>query len=319
MNLCADAVKSGYAQSDCHPAAVFYCRQSVRRAVSYFARTRQRHKIRTHSRPASGVVGVVVCAHRGGIAIRGVSRLNYKPPRPPYQLNALPIVAAPPPLPPAEVLCGKYFSLTPLAAADDSAFAELFVASHGDAQRQAIWEFLPYGPFADAEELADFYRREGAGGDPQFYIVQSENGASGVASYLRICPQSYSIEIGHIWHAAQMQGGRANTETAFLLAECAFALGYRRLEWKCNAMNMKSRRAALRLGLAFEGVFRQCTASKGKNRDTAWFAVLDSDWPAVRANIREWLDSPPGTFSLTKKNLPQIEWSLPAHEFWAVE
>ncbi|MGI9297289.1 MAG: GNAT family N-acetyltransferase [Gammaproteobacteria bacterium] len=235
-----------------------------------------------------------------------------------YALNCDAIRTAPPPFPSsAEILRGKYVSLAPPDLAGDSVFAELFSASHGDARRESVWGFLPYGKFADARAMADFYRAAGADGDPMFYVVRNENGASGIASYLRIFPDSYSIEIGHIWHSAKTQGGRANTETAFLLMERAFALGYRRLEWKCNAMNMKSRRAALRLGLAFEGVFRQCTASKGKNRDTAWFAVLDRDWPAVRANIREWLDAPPQSFSLAEKNLSQVEWSLPAHEFWS--
>ena len=243
---------------------------------------------------------------------------DYKPPRRPYQLNARPLAAPPPSAPPPAPLRGKYVSLSPLADADDSVFAELFSAAHGDARRESVWDFLPYGKFANADAMADFYRAAAADGDPQFYYVaQNESGASGVASYLRIAPESYSIEIGHIWHSAQTQGGRANTETAFLLADNAFSLGYRRLEWKCNALNMKSRLAALRLGLAFEGVFRQCTVSKGKNRDTAWFAIVDGDWPAARANICEWLDAPPQSFSLTEKNRPLVEWSLSAHEFWA--
>lgn len=236
-----------------------------------------------------------------------------------YQLHDEPVPSPPPPIPPAEVLRGGGFSLSPLSAADDSAFAELFAASHGDARRESVWEFLPYGPFADARELAAFYRRENANGDPQFYVVSHpENGACGIVSYLRIHPESHSIEIGHIWHSAQTQGGRANTEAAFLLLARAFSLGYRRVEWKCNALNMKSRRAALRLGFAFEGVFRQCTISKGRNRDTAWFAIIDRDWNAARANYEAWLDAP-GSFSLSEKNLPLVEWSLPAHRFWTAE
>lgn len=235
-----------------------------------------------------------------------------------YALNDEAIRTPPPLVPSAEILMGGEFSLLPLSAAADSVFAELFAASHGDARRESVWDFLPYGKFASAESLAAFYRAEAAGGDPQFYIVHSRNGACGIASYLRILPESYSIEIGHIWHSAQTQGGRANTEAVFLLLERAFALGYRRAEWKCNALNMKSRRAALRLGFAFEGVFRQCTAAKGKNRDTAWFAILDRDWKVARENFRAWLDAP-GSFSLAKKNLPLVEWSLSAHKSWAAE
>ncbi|MGI9306825.1 MAG: GNAT family N-acetyltransferase [Gammaproteobacteria bacterium] len=236
-----------------------------------------------------------------------------------YQLNETEI-CAPPPASLASSLDGKFIVLSPMAAADDSAFAELFAASHGDARREEIWRFLPYGPFGDAAEMAAFYRQANADGDPLFYIVRHlpENRAAGIASYLRITPESRSVEIGHIWHAADFQRGRANTEMAFLMAENAFAAGYRRLEWKCNALNMNSRRAALRLGLAFEGVFRQCTISKGKNRDTAWFAVLDGDWQTARENFRAWLAAPPGAFSLAERNLPLVEWSLPAHDFWAV-
>lgn len=236
----------------------------------------------------------------------------------PYTLNENP-VGAPPPAPAPKTMRGKYICLEPLAAADDAAFAELYAASHGDARREEVWRFLPYGKFANAAAMAEFYRKENAAGDPQFYVVRNlqTNGAAGIVSYLRIFPESHSIEIGHIWHAAEFQRGRANTEAVFLLADNIFALGYRRLEWKCNARNMHSRRAALRLGLAFEGVFRQCTISKGKNRDTAWFAILDADWPAARENFCAWLDSPPGAFSLGEKNLPLVEWSMPAHEFWA--
>ncbi|MBE8159064.1 MAG: GNAT family N-acetyltransferase [Betaproteobacteria bacterium] len=237
-----------------------------------------------------------------------------------YQLNKNP-VGAPPSSPPPETLRGKYIALEPLAAAVDAVFAELFAATHGDARRESVWDFLPYGQFANAQEMADFYRQTGAGGDPQFYAVRhlQKNNAAGIASYLRILPESHSIEIGHIWHAADFQRGRANTEAVFLLADNIFSRGYRRLEWKCNALNMHSRRAALRLGFAFEGVFRQCTVAKGKNRDTAWFAILDADWKTARENFCEWLDSPPGAVSLAKKNLPLVEWSLPAHDFWAAE
>ena len=235
----------------------------------------------------------------------------------PYQLNENP-VGAPPPSPAPKIMRGKFVSLEPLAAADESVFAELFAAAHGDETRESVWRFLPYGPFASAAEMAEFYRQSGATGDPQFYAVRElkTNTATGIASYLRISPEQHSIEIGHIWHAARSQRGRANTETAFLLADNVFSGGYRRLEWKCNALNANSRRAALRLGFAFEGVFRQCTVSKGKNRDTAWFALLDSDWKTARENFCAWLAAPPGAFPLSEKNRPLVEWSLPAHDFW---
>ena len=236
-----------------------------------------------------------------------------------YRLNAKPVVPLPPPVPPAKELRGRYISLTPLATECKVLFERLFAVSHGDAAREAVWDFLPYGPFADAEEMRRCYAEMADAGDPQFYAVIHADGAAGVVSYLRMSPLSHSIEIGHIWHAADRQRGRANTEAAFLLISNAFALGYRRLEWKCNALNMRSRRAALRLGLAFEGVFRQCTVAKGKNRDTAWFALVDGDWPAAQANFEKWLTAPLGDYSLTSHNLPLVEWSLSAHDFWAAE
>ncbi len=237
-----------------------------------------------------------------------------------YKLNDE-IVAQPvPPSPPLEVLSGKYISLEPLVPGDNAVFTELFECSHGDERRERVWQFLPYGTFDNAATMADYYHQMQAAGEAQFYIVRhlSNNQAAGMVSYLRIIPMSYSIEIGHIWHAVDMQRGRANTEASFLLIKNAFDLGYRRLEWKCNALNMKSRQAALRLGLAFEGIFRQCTVTKNKNRDTSWFALLDKDWAAAKQNFIAWLDAPLGEVSLAGKNLPLVKGSLAAHDNLAV-
>ena len=233
------------------------------------------------------------------------------------QINADAVAALPPPIPPCQILRGRFISLLPLADGGEF-FGELYGRSHGDSSRESVWDFMPYGPFGDASAMCDSYRQMGEGGDPQFYIVrhQSDDASAGIVSYLRIAPAAYTIEIGHIWHAPDRQRGRANTEAAFLLMENAFALGYRRVEWKCNALNFRSRRAALRLGFSFEGVFRRHCVFKGKNRDSAWFSILDSDWPSVRKNFLEWLDSPLGEFSLAEKNRPSIEWSLPMHEMW---
>ena len=241
-----------------------------------------------------------------------------------YQLNNDAVISPPPPLPPHTPLRGRYISLLPLqqAAAEygKKLWAELFSVSHGDAARESVWDYMPYGPFADAASLAECYA--GMSGDTQFYVVmhtadKAAARAGGIVSYLRMQSVAYSVEIGHIWHAPDCQRGRANTEAVFLLADYIFDLGYRRLEWKCNALNMRSRWAALRLGLAFEGIFRQCTVYKGKNRDTAWFALLDGDWAAAKRNMQTWLDSPLGDSSLGKSNLPLVEWSLAAHDGWA--
>jgi len=131
-----------------------------------------------------------------------------------------------------------------------------------------------------------------AGSDPLFYAITDLDSGhlGGVASYLRITPQAGTIEVGHINFAASLQRTRAATEAIFLLIQWAFEAGYRRFEWKCDALNMPSRRAAQRFGLSYEGVFRQATVVKGRNRDTAWFAAIDAEWPALKEAFTLWLD-----------------------------
>lgn len=125
-----------------------------------------------------------------------------------------------------------------------------------------------------------------------FAIVdKQDNSVVGVASYLRITPTAGSIEVGHIHFSKSLQKTRAATEVMFLMADHVFELGYRRYEWKCDALNESSKKAALRFGFTFEGVFRQATVYKNRNRDTAWFALLDSDWPDVRKAYLQWLSS----------------------------
>ena len=125
-----------------------------------------------------------------------------------------------------------------------------------------------------------------------FYaIVRQEDGsAAGVASYLRIAPDSGSIEVGHINLSPLLQRTPGATEAMYLMLKWVFEAGYRRYEWKCDALNAPSRRAALRLGLSYEGVFRQATTYKGRNRDTAWYAAIDAEWPALKAAFETWLD-----------------------------
>ncbi|MCX7286702.1 MAG: GNAT family protein, partial [Rhodobacterales bacterium] len=122
-----------------------------------------------------------------------------------------------------------------------------------------------------------------AGEDPRFFVLRDcrTGQAGGIASFLRITPEAGSIEVGHICIAPQMQRGAAWTEAMFLMMRWAFDAGYRRYEWKCNALNLGSRRAAQRLGFSFEGVFRNHMVIKGRNRDSAWFSVIDSEWPAL--------------------------------------
>jgi len=166
---------------------------------------------------------------------------------------------------------------------------ELFTASEG---APSLWDHLAYGPFEDQEVFASWLEERAASNDPLFYaIIERASGqAQGMASYMRIVPEHGVIEIGHIWFAPVLQHTRQATEAIYLLASHAFDhLGYRRLEWKCDSLNEPSRRAAERFGFVFEGVFRQHMVVKGRNRDTAWFSIVDGEWPAVRAGFEAWL------------------------------
>jgi len=154
------------------------------------------------------------------------------------------------------------------------------------------WTYLPYGPFETRESYHDWMDQWSGGRDPLFYaIVESETDkAVGVSSYLRIDPGSGSIEVGHINYSPLLQRTPAATEAMYLMMKHAFELGYRRYEWKCDALNALSRAAAQRLGFSFEGIFRQATVVKGHNRDTAWYAAIDKEWPALKAAFLQWLD-----------------------------
>jgi RimJ/RimL family protein N-acetyltransferase len=154
-----------------------------------------------------------------------------------------------------------------------------------------MWTYLPYGPFQSATAYHEWMEGVGRGKDPSFYaIVDRATGRPvGVGAYLRIDPRQGSIEIGHLAYSPLMQKTSLATEAMFLFMERAFDLGYRRYEWKCDALNEPSRLAAVRLGFTFEGVFRQATVVKGRNRDTAWYAITDGEWPALRKAFQQWL------------------------------
>ena len=168
----------------------------------------------------------------------------------------------------------------------------LFAAAHGPRANPQLWEFLPYGPFGDKGEFVTWARSNAAGEDPLFFAIVDARtkAATGVASYLRITPEHGVIEIGHIWFGAALQRTPAATEAIFLLARHAFDdLGNRRLEWKTDARNARSRRAAERYGFQFEGVFRQHQVVKGRNRDSAWYSLLDHEWPTAQRAFEAWL------------------------------
>jgi len=170
--------------------------------------------------------------------------------------------------------------------------ASLFEAVARDAAGR-MWTYLPYGPFASLDAYDRWLRADCAGEDPLFFSIveQSTQRALGLASFLHIDPEVGAIEVGHIQYSPALQHTTAATEAMFLMMRRVFReLGYRRYEWKCDALNAPSRRAALRLGFHFEGIFRQATIYKGRNRDTAWFSILDSEWPALETAFLAWLD-----------------------------
>lgn len=155
-----------------------------------------------------------------------------------------------------------------------------------------LWTYMGYGPFASREEFDAWLKAREASADPLFYAIVSKTSgqAAGMASFMRMNPQDGVVEIGNIWFSPALQRTRAATEALFLMMRYAMEeLGCRRLEWKCNALNEASRRAALRLGFAYEGTFRNHMIVKGRNRDTAWFAITEEEWPALREAFDVWL------------------------------
>jgi RimJ/RimL family protein N-acetyltransferase len=189
-----------------------------------------------------------------------------------------------------EALEGRHVLVRPLRARDDA--ESLYIESHPPVGDPDLWTYLPTGPYRDAAELRDALQVAQDSEDPLFFTLvrRVDERPAGVASYLRITPEHGVIEIGHIWFGASLRRSTAATEAIYLLASHAFdALGYRRLEWKCNALNQASRRAAQRFGFRFEAIFRHHMVVKGRNRDTAWYAITDEEWPAVRAGFQAWL------------------------------
>jgi RimJ/RimL family protein N-acetyltransferase len=189
-------------------------------------------------------------------------------------------------VPPTSVMSGSYCSVVPLDVdAHRSALFAAFAAAPDDRE----WTYLPYGPFADEPQFAVWIERCRGSIDPMFWAIVDDDGACGIASFLRITPSAASIEVGHIHFAPRLARTRAATEAMYLMMRTVFDTGYRRYEWKCDGLNLPSRQAAQRLGFSFEGIFRQATVVKGRNRDTAWFSIIDSEWPAVQAEFERWL------------------------------
>jgi len=176
----------------------------------------------------------------------------------------------------------------------------------------ALWTYMPVGPFETVADYADWVARACQSRDPLFFAVidKSTGQAVGVASYLRIQPESGVVEVGYITLSPQLQRTVMATEAMYLMMKRALGeLGYRRYEWKCDALNAPSRKAAERLGFQYDGLFKQALVYKGRNRDTAWFSVLDQDWPRVKAGFEAWLD--PANFDADGKQKSPLRTSLP--------
>lgn len=195
----------------------------------------------------------------------------------------------PPVRPPAEPMIGRYCRLERLDADRDG--QSLFDAYALDSEGRN-WTYLPHGPFENYAEFHIWLSGMAKLDDPFFFtIIDAESQTSvGIASYLRITPPAGSIEVGHIHYSPLLQRTPAATEAMYLMMEQAFTLGYRRYEWKCDALNAPSRMAAQRLGLSYEGIFRQATVYKLRNRDTAWYAAIDREWPDLKQAFEQWLD-----------------------------
>ena len=194
---------------------------------------------------------------------------------------------SPRPVPPRTDMAGRYCSLVPLSPDHAN---DLYTAFRADPEDR-IWTYLPNGPYHDPADFRAWVDEAVTWNDPLMFMIMVDGRALGHASYLRISPASASIEVGYINLSPALQKTRAATEFQFLMMQRAFdELGYRRYEWKCDALNAPSRKAALRLGFTYEGTFRQATHYKGRNRDTAWFSIIDSDWPDLKARFTRWLD-----------------------------
>ena len=179
------------------------------------------------------------------------------------------------------LLEGELVLLVPLQSKEHA--LDLFQSGAQDCENKN-WVYLPYGPFKDLKSYSNWIKEFEGSSDPVFFAIirKRDNKAVGVASYLRIKSNDGTIEVGHINYSPLLQNTTEGTEAMYLMMRWAFENGYRRYEWKCNALNIKSRNAAQRLGLSYEGVFRQMAINKGRNRNTAWFAAIDKEWDDLK-------------------------------------
>jgi RimJ/RimL family protein N-acetyltransferase len=206
-------------------------------------------------------------------------------------------------IPATKVYSGEFVTLHPVEPESD--VDELFLNSHGSNRNERIWTYMRYGPFSNINAMLDWLRECKASTDMIYFTVTSKelNQRVGMMSILNINSQMKTLELGNIWYSPDVQFTKVNTEVVYLMLREIFdVLNYRRVEWKCDALNARSRAAALRLGFSFEGIFRQHYIVKNRNRDTAWFAMIDRDWPDIKTNMNKWLYSGEGNTSLSALN-----------------
>jgi RimJ/RimL family protein N-acetyltransferase len=188
-------------------------------------------------------------------------------------------------VPASRPLDGRWVTVTPLSVEAAPALWEVFREDTPD-----TWTYMSYGPFSGRDEIRHLVEGWMGSNDPLFFSFDVDGVPQGWGAYLRIDPGMGSIEVGHLAFGPGLRRTRAATEAMYLMAREAFDLGYRRYEWKCDALNIASRRAAERLGFTYEGTFRQHMVYKGRNRDTAWYSIVDTEWPRVRWAMEQWLE-----------------------------
>jgi RimJ/RimL family protein N-acetyltransferase len=207
-------------------------------------------------------------------------------------------------LPRPVTLRGKYITVRPLKPVNDA--ESLFEGTHRD-NREQFWAYMSAGPFATVDVFRAYLDKLGGSTDPLSFVIADPvtDRALGHASYMRIIPEHRVIEVGNIFFTCWLARTRGATEAIYLMARHVFEdLGYRRYEWKCNSLNLASKNAAVRFGFTFEGIFKQHMIQKGRNRDTAWFAMLESEWPAHKAAYEKWLS--PENFDATGKEKSRL-------------
>lgn len=209
----------------------------------------------------------------------------------------------PRPFPSHAPMQGHRISLEPTRAEHAASLFDAFLKDESGRN----WTYLLREPLRSLNEAQDWIDDCATSTDPQFYTLCTPGGTPvGIASHLRIDPKNGVIEVGHIHFSPLLQRSPAATEAMYLMMKRAFdELGYRRYEWKCDALNLPSRRAAERLGFTYEGTFRQALVSKGRNRDTAWFSILDSEWPTLKTRLEAWLD--PSNFNAEGQQIARLQ------------